>query len=153
MSSGITAILQRMSRQFHGSAAPSIRPIQVLTVDDEPAVRNFVARVVGGAGFEVATASDAAEALAIASTRSFDLLLTDLMMPEMYGDELARRLRTINSKLRVLYLTGFSDLLFAEQIVLLDGEAFLEKPCTINGLLEAVMLAASGHTHRDHCHG
>jgi two-component system cell cycle sensor histidine kinase/response regulator CckA len=153
MSSGLAAVMERVSRRFRGSAPPPIRPIQVLVVDDEPAVRNFVARVVGGAGFEIATASNAAEALAIASTRSFDLLLTDLMMPEMYGDELARRLRTDNPDLRVLYLTGFSDLLFADQIVLSDAEAFLDKPCTVNGLLEAVMLAASGHIDREHCHG
>jgi CheY-like chemotaxis protein len=142
MSGSVKSLWQRV---WHGGAPrsePSM-PLRVLIVDDEEGVRAFVSRVVSGAGFEVEIASDAAEALAIASTKSFDLLLTDLMMPRMYGDELARRLRLQSPGLRVLYLTGNSDLLFAKQMILLDGEAFLDKPCTKTALLEAVSLAAT----------
>lgn len=153
MNSGFAAVIERVSRHLRQLAPQPAPAIRVLIVDDEEPVRNFVARVVGGAGFEIVSASGPAEALALASTQSFDLLLTDLMMPDMYGDELARRLRVDNSNLRVLYLTGFSDLLFAQQLVLSDAEAFLDKPCTVKGLMEAVMLAASGRIDRDRCHG
>ena len=61
-------------------------------------------------------------------------------MPQMTGDELARRLRHDEPSVKVLYLTGFSDQLFNEKFTLWQDEAYLDKPCTIEGLLEAVSL-------------
>ena len=75
----------------------------------------------------------------------FDLLLTDVNMPQMTGDELARRLRHDEPTLKVLYLTGYSDQLFKDKNTLWQDEAFLEKPCTIAGLLQAVALITVGH--------
>jgi len=126
-------------------ASPKAAPASVLVVDDEETVRRFVARVLQEAGCDVVTAADGPEAIAIAEgAGTIDLLVTDLMMPQMNGDELARRLRKRDGDLPVLYLTGFSDRLFAERMTLWDREAFLDKPCTINGLLEAVSLLTSG---------
>jgi two-component system cell cycle sensor histidine kinase/response regulator CckA len=119
-------------------------PLKVLIVDDEEAVRQFVSRVLASAGMTTWCAADGPEALRIASAVGrLDLLLTDLMMPVMAGDELARRLRLGDPDLKILYLTGFSDRLFADRAALWDGEAFLDKPCTVKGLLEAVRLAAA----------
>jgi len=70
----------------------------------------------------------------------FDLLLTDVMMPRMRGEELARRMRQRDPDLPVLYLTAYSDSLFEAKGALWDGEAFLEKPVTGDGLLEAIYL-------------
>ena len=67
------------------------------------------------------------------------------MMPQMTGDELARRLRALHPSLKVLYLTGFSDRLFKEKVTLWADEAFLDKPCSVKGLLEAVALLLFGH--------
>jgi two-component system, cell cycle sensor histidine kinase and response regulator CckA len=115
--------------------------ISVLIVDDEEPLRRFVDRVLTQAGYTTATASDGPEAIeAAAKLGSFDLLVTDLMMPQMTGDELARRLRQSQPSLKVLYLTGFSDRLFKEKVTLWEDEAFLEKPCSIKGLMEAVAL-------------
>ena len=66
------------------------------------------------------------------------------MMPQMTGDELARRLRQTEPALKVLYLTGFSDRLFKEKVTLWQDEAFLDKPCSVKGLLEAVSLLLFG---------
>jgi FixJ family two-component response regulator len=77
---------------------------------------------------------------------ALDLLVTDLVMPDMDGDELARRLCQRLPDLKVLYLTGFSDRLFAERHTLRSNEAFVEKPVTATGLLEAVSLLLFGHT-------
>jgi CheY-like chemotaxis protein len=118
---------------------------RVLIVDDEEPVRMFVERVLRGAGYETATAGDGAGALGQASKPgSFDILVTDLMMPQMTGDELARRMREVDPRVKVLYLTGFSDHLFKEKVTLWADEAFLDKPCSIKGLLEAVSLLVSG---------
>jgi len=125
-------------------AAPR-RPLRALVVDDEELVRKFVERVLREAGYDTATASDGPEALELtAGAETFDILVTDVMMPQMTGDELARRLRVGRPSLKILYLTGFSDCLFKEKVTLWADEAFLDKPCSVNGLLQAVSLLLFG---------
>ncbi len=116
-----------------------------LVVDDEPSVQRFVERVLREAGYATTVASDGPEALEVASRmEEFDILVTDVMMPQMTGDELARRLRAQRPALKVLYLTGFSDRLFKEKVTLWADEAFLDKPCSVKGLLQAVALLLFG---------
>jgi CheY-like chemotaxis protein len=123
----------------------SKRTVGVLIVDDEESVRRFVERVLSEAGYATATASDGPQAIETAATLpAFDMLVTDLMMPQMTGDELARRLRVEHPALKVLYLTGFSDRLFKEKVTLWADEAFLDKPCSVKGLLQAVSLLMFG---------
>jgi len=130
-------------------AVPS-RTLRVLVVDDEDPVRKFVERVLREAGYETVLAADGPEALTVAkSGASIDILVTDLMMPQMNGDELARRMRQDEPTLKVLYLTGFSDRLFKEKSTLWQDEAFLEKPCSVKGLLQAVSLLYSGKLEPD----
>jgi two-component system cell cycle sensor histidine kinase/response regulator CckA len=127
------------------AAVPS-RPRSVLIVDDEELVVKFVERVLREAGYQTATAPDGPEALEeAAKLETFDMVVTDLMMPKMTGDELARRLRLASPGVKVLYLTGFSDRLFKEKVTLWADEAFLEKPCSVKGLLQAVSLLLFGH--------
>jgi len=120
--------------------------INVLVVDDEEPVRKFVERVLRDAGYKTATAADGPEAIEVAKKmESLDILVTDVMMPQMTGDELARRLRQTEQRgLKVLYLTGFSDRLFKEKVTLWQDEAFLDKPCGVQGLLQAVSLLLFG---------
>jgi two-component system cell cycle sensor histidine kinase/response regulator CckA len=121
------------------------RSVSALIVDDEPSIRKFVERLLGEAGYTTTTASDGAEAIeAAGKLEQFDILVTDLMMPQMNGDELARRLRVGRPSLKVLYLTGFSDQLFKEKVTLWADEAFLDKPCSAKGLLQAVSLLVFG---------
>ena len=121
------------------------RPLNVLIVDDEPSVQRFVERVLSEAGYATTVASDGPEALDAASRmEELDLVVTDVMMPQMTGDELGRRLRAERPAVKVLYLTGFSDRLFKEKVTLWADEAFLDKPCTVKGLLEAVALLLFG---------
>jgi two-component system cell cycle sensor histidine kinase/response regulator CckA len=117
----------------------------VLIVDDEESVRRFVERVLTDAGYRTALASDGPEAIEVAARLgSVDLLITDVMMPQMTGDELARRLRLNEPKLKILYLTGYSDRLFKDKVTLWEDEAFLDKPCTMKSLMEAVSLLLVG---------
>jgi two-component system cell cycle sensor histidine kinase/response regulator CckA len=124
---------------------PSI-DTRVLIVDDEPVVVEFVERVLETAGYrQLMTATSGEAALDLCAKQGVpELLVTDLKMPRMEGDELASELRRRDPDLKVLYLTGFADLLFKNKEVLWDGEAYLEKPCSISGLLEAVSLLLSG---------
>ena len=117
----------------------------VLVVDDEEAVLRFVDRVLRDAGYKTAMANSGAEAIEVAKKLgSLGALVTDVMMPGMTGDELARVLRQTEPTLKVLYLTGYSDRLFKEKTMLWADEAFLDKPCTVKGLREAVSLLITG---------
>lgn len=117
----------------------------VLVVDDEEAVLRFVDRVLRDAGYKTAMANSGNEAIEVAKRLGpLGALVTDVMMPGMTGDELARLLRQTEPTLKVLYLTGYSDRLFKEKTMLWADEAFLDKPCTVKGLREAVSLLITG---------
>jgi CheY-like chemotaxis protein len=122
---------------------------RVLVVDDEDAVRRYVVHVLTAAGYQTSAASNAAEAIEAFKSSQFDALVTDVMMPGMTGDELARQLRQSERDLKVLYLTGYSDRLFKEKVALWADEAFLEKPFTSNGLREALSLLMFGRLEID----
>ena len=141
MSKKLTKVLDFVRKIAHvpGAGTDASAPRTVLVVDDEEPIRKFVARVLREEGWQTVTARDGAEAVAVAATlEHLDLLVTDLMMPVMNGDELARQLLATERDLPVLYLTGFSDKLFADRMLLGEHEAFLDKPCSVKGLLEAV---------------
>jgi CheY-like chemotaxis protein len=112
---------------------------RVLVVDDEPLILELVARVLRDAGYDVDMAGDGLEGLDAADVGGpLSLLLVDLKMPHMSGEELANRLRKTDPQLKVLYMTAFTAALFANRVTLADGEAFLGKPFSTTGLLEAV---------------
>ena len=120
-------------------------PMSVLVVDDEEPVRRFVDRVLREGNYRTMLASDGSDAIKVAAEHGpFDIMVTDLMMPQMTGDELARRLRQNDPRMKVLYLTGFSDSLFKEKVTLWQDEAYLDKPCSIKSLLQAVSLLLFG---------
>ena len=112
---------------------------RVLIVDDQASVRSFVSRVLTEAGYTTATASNGPEALNIIETTGpVSVLVTDLVMPEMRGDELVRRVRQTHGRLKVLYVTGQRDQLLQDPAALEAHEAVLDKPFRIQDLLEAV---------------
>jgi CheY-like chemotaxis protein len=119
--------------------------IAILAVDDELGVLALVRRCLDDDRvtlFEASSAKDALEKMA--TLPSVDLLITDLRMPEMEGDELARRVRLLEPDLKVLYLTSHADRLFEAKPQLWEAEAYLDKPFTREGLREAVALLLFG---------
>ena len=122
---------------------PSPREIGMLIVDDETAICRHAERVLRRSGYLPLVASDGLEAIQLAgSMKRLDLLLTDLNMPEMTGEDLARHLRGRVPQLKVLYMTGLGEGMFRTKTCLLDGEALLEKPYSIARLEHAVSLLA-----------
>ncbi len=118
----------------------------VLVVDDEPGVRALARRILEGGGYRVVEAGNGAEALTIIESKAaIDFLIADLDMPVMRGEEMARKIRALRPDLRVLYVTAHSEQLFRDRPELIDGEAFLDKPFSVRGLLEAVSLLKSGY--------
>jgi CheY-like chemotaxis protein len=117
----------------------------VLVVDDEASVRNFAARVLEHAGFDVACAADGPEALRIDQSHpAFDLYLLDVMMPQMRGDEVARRLRLRRPDVKILYFTGYRERLCEHGPQTWANEQILDKPATVDRLIESVTLVLKG---------
>src|SRR5262245_32411675 len=78
----------------------------LLVVDDEPFLRDAVAASLRFLGFEVATAETGAEALRLARSRPFDLVVLDVMLPDIDGFEVIRRLRSDGCQVPVIFLTA-----------------------------------------------
>ena len=117
----------------------------VLVVDDEESIRRVARRVLEGKGYHVTEASNGLDAIALLEAGApLDLLITDFDMPKLLGDEMVRRIRATRPDLKVLYVTGQIDRLMDERRALGDGEAFLDKPFSAAGLLEAVSLLLHG---------
>ncbi len=106
------------------ASAPGPRPLRVLVVDDEPAVRAVLTAYLASYGFTAETAVNGHEGLLrfrearatvdnTGRTAGFDVVLTDRAMPEMNGDHLARAIKQIDAAVPVVMLTGFGDMLNA----------------------------------------
>jgi CheY-like chemotaxis protein len=123
--------------------SPGTGPI-VLVVDDEEPIRTVARRVLEDQGYQVTEATNGLEAIALLSRGApLDLLMADLDMPELGGDEMVRRIRATRPDLKVLFVTGHIDKLMDAR-PLWEGEAFLEKPFSLVGLREAVSLLLHG---------
>jgi DNA-binding response OmpR family regulator len=139
--------------QAAAAVAPLPRPplgvrTRLLVVDDEPAVVRLVTRILAIDGYEIESADSGDAAATLVADPGFsgvDLLVTDLMMPGMNGKQLAEFVRQRNPAVRVLYVTGFADTLFAGLKELDASESFIEKPFGPEGLLEATRLLMFGH--------
>lgn len=123
-------------------------PPAILLVDDEPAVRELQRRTLQAEGYVVTEAASGLEGIAaLDQSGQIDLLLADLDMPGLGGDEMVRQIRTKRTDLPVLYVTGHIDRLMDAR-PLWEGEAFLEKPFSLDGLREAVSLLLYGTVRR-----
>ena len=104
----------------------------LLVVEDEEGVRTAMTEYLRRRGYNVLAAGNGADALQIAGgfRGDIDLLVTDVVMPAMSGQELARALLARHSQTRVLYVSGYTGAVLAEQLELGPTTAFLEKPFT-----------------------
>ncbi len=120
----------------------------VLLVEDEAGVRRLLRELLLRQGYRVLEARDGGEALRVSSGHNgpIDLLVTDVIMPQMGGGELAQRMKGVRPDLKVLYVSGYSD----DQVVGEDashaGSAFLQKPFAPDTLLRKLreMLDVAG---------
>ena len=122
------------SPEQHTSHTPAGETI--LLVEDEDALRSLAVRILEPAGYKVLAAGLPSEAIELVSRHGdgVDLLLTDLVMPEMSGTRLAAQLSSARPDLRVIYTSGY----VARPGELPEGAAFISKPYTRVGLLAAV---------------
>lgn len=113
----------------------------VLVVDDEERMREVERRILETGPYQVIEASGARDAFAILRTeQQVDLVIADLDMPGMTGEEMVMHIRAARPHQKVLYVSGNVDRLLDARKILGDGEAFVDKPFTARMLLEAVSL-------------
>jgi PAS domain S-box-containing protein len=122
----------------------------LLLVEDEDAVRALVRNVLREKGYRILEASRGEEALELAEQygEPIDLLLTDVVMPQMNGRELARRLANLLPQIKVLYISGYADNALWYQGGLDSGGAFLQKPFSPEALARKVREVLGGPPHR-----
>lgn len=82
--------------------------IRILLAEDENAMRAYLTRALENAGYEVVAVDRGTDALPLLQTQHFDLLLTDIVMPEMDGIELAQRCAEVSPITKVIFITGFA---------------------------------------------
>jgi two-component system cell cycle response regulator CpdR len=82
--------------------------VRVLLAEDDEAMRTYLARALERNGYDVSTAATGLEALNLVESGTFDLLLTDIVMPEMDGIELAQKAQALDPAPKVMFITGFA---------------------------------------------
>jgi len=119
----------------------------VLVVEDDPSVGELIAEMLRLRGYTVLHAADGEEALRLVESRlgePIHLLLTDMAMPHMGGNMLARRLRAIHPSLKVLFVSGDS-----EDVIIEAGMPFLPKPFSVSDLVRKVREVLDGQSETD----
>ena len=114
-----------MAELFHGSET-------VLLVEDDEMVRALSQAILERYGYHVLAARNVHDALRFAQEgpEQIHLLLTDIIMPEMNGLELAKRIQSIRPEIKVLFMSGYTDKVISSTAALEPGTAFLQKPFT-----------------------
>ena len=125
------------------TCTPEITPakrnsLQVLVVDDEPAIREVISAFLRSDGHHVTTASDGREGLKEFHARAFDIVVTDRAMPQMNGDQMAGLIKQTRPDIPVVLLTGFGTLIETTKTQPSTVDIVLSKPVTLKTLLTTI---------------
>ena len=118
----------------------------VLLVEDEDAVRSFAARALGQRGYNVLEATTGAEALEVFANHKgeVDLVVSDVIMPEMDGPTLMQKLRRERPDLKIIFISGYAEDAFRKHLAENEDFMFLQKPFDLKELAAAVKAALQG---------
>jgi len=118
--------------------------VRILLAEDDESMRVYLARALERSGYEVVAVSTGTEAVPYIQSDRFDLLLTDIVMPEMDGIELARRATELDPDLKVMFITGFAAVALNADSKAPKDAKVLSKPFHLRDLVNEVnkLLAA-----------
>jgi two-component system, NtrC family, response regulator HydG len=114
---------------------------RVLVVDDDATSRSGLERLLKSQGFDVLVANDGSDALGVVERDRPDLIVTDLKMPRMNGDELLRELRRDRPELPIIILTGQGDIHSAVEAMKEGADDYITKPVDVSQLSECIVRA------------
>jgi len=102
-------------------------------VEDDPAILQVTSLLLGKLGYSLLTAGTPGEAMRLAQEQAgeINLLITDVIMPEMNGKDLANNLQSMNPQMKCLYMSGYTVDVIAHHGVLDEGVHFIQKPFTL----------------------
>jgi CheY-like chemotaxis protein len=123
---------KRLSTSLHEYERHVDSSQKILVVDDDETLGNTFKLILEGVGYTVDTANIGYQAISMANKRVYDLVILDLNLPDMLGDEVAERIKEVNSSTDVIYITGYSML---KNNLKNDGEVLM-KPVTPNELVK-----------------
>jgi EAL domain-containing protein (putative c-di-GMP-specific phosphodiesterase class I) len=130
----------------HGTAAKGeAAAAEVLVVDDEPVTARSYARALGAGGFKVSVAHDGHEAAALAKARQFDVIVSDIAMPDMDGLGLLRVIRETDLDVPMIFMTGSPALESALAAIEYGAFRYLVKPIAPDAMIDAVTRAVRVH--------
>jgi EAL domain-containing protein (putative c-di-GMP-specific phosphodiesterase class I) len=130
----------------HGAMANAIpAPAEVLVVDDEPVTARGYARSLAAGGYKVAVAHDGREAAALAKGRQFDVIISDIAMPDMDGLALLRVIRETDLDVPMIFMTGSPALESALAAIEYGAFRYLVKPISPEAMMDAVARAVGVH--------
>jgi signal transduction histidine kinase/CheY-like chemotaxis protein len=119
------------------------RPVRILIIDDEPAVRDIVAKFLAFRGYEVEVADGGPEGLDAYQTKGFDLVLTDLGMPGMSGWQVAREVKRLKPQTLVILMTGWSADLDPDKVKESGVDCIVHKPFDVDEIEKLVREAVA----------
>jgi DNA-binding NtrC family response regulator len=111
---------------------------RILVIDDEEIVRISCRKCLTPEGYEVDVAGNGADGLRLARENHYDLILTDLKMPDMDGMEFLMTMKEMQPEAKVIMITGYSTVEHAEEATRLGAYNYIEKPFTPDTLIAAV---------------
>ncbi|WP_119460387.1 response regulator [Rhodospirillaceae bacterium SYSU D60014] len=111
---------------------------RILIAEDDDSMREFLARSLRRAGYEVELAGNGLEAISALTQQEFDLLLADVVMPGIDGIELARRAARENPHLKVLFITGFAAVALRARSGMPGDPKILSKPFHLKDLVSQI---------------
>ncbi len=110
----------------------------ILVADDEPSVREFVARALGYGGFDVTPVADGNAALAALAEKPFDLLLTDIVMPDLDGIALALKVSKDYPKTKIVMMSGYANQRQRAHNLDFLAHEVISKPFTLDDIVTRV---------------
>lgn len=117
--------------------------IRILLAEDDEAMRTYLARALERNGYDVSTASTGKQAFELVESGTFDLLLTDIVMPEMDGIELAQKAQALVPPPLVMFITGFAAVALQANDAVPEAR-LLSKPFHLKDLVREVDALFSG---------
>jgi excisionase family DNA binding protein len=114
------------------------KPVEILVIDDEPVIGELLRASLGMCGYRVTTTTSSRQGLELVAARRFDLIFLDLVMPELDGSEVFRRIREVDRDTTVAIVTAYSDSELMKKAMEYGPFLVIRKPFAIVEVIEAV---------------